>query len=348
MSIITLQIPEVKYARLDRPARCPYCPGETFQRWGGVSKPVRDPHLSEVWVYRYRCCRCKRTFRHYPQGVGPADQTQRLATLVALLWVLGVSYRGLVRFLAALGVSLERMSAWRDVQAQAERLARQNHWGRVRILGLDGAYVRGWGQTHGVLVAVDLGTGQPVALGYVNEQDPRAVRRFLEPLVQRLGVSVLVTDDLESYKVVAEQLELEQQVCQFHVRRWVGRTLRELAQTVPQDWGWVVEEVARLIAELPPEGARRLVALARQLPVRRAGRRDQPWSPLERLRDLLVRLAQDWAKYRLFDTDPGVPWTNNGTERAIGRMKMRARTVRGYQTWPGMENALLLSGTRLG
>ena len=47
-----------------------------------------------------------------------------------------------------------------------------------------------------VLVVVDLGTGEPVTVGYVDEKDPQAVKRFLEPLVQRLGISVLVTDDL--------------------------------------------------------------------------------------------------------------------------------------------------------
>jgi len=31
-----------------------------------------------------------------------------------------------------------------------------------------------------------------------------------------------------------------------------------------------------------------------------------------------------------------VPWTNNPTEQVIGRMKMRARTVRGYKNCEGM------------
>jgi len=44
------------------------------------------------------------------------------------------------------------------------------------------------------VVAVDMRTGQPVALGYLDEKDPQAVKKFLEPLVQRLGVSVIVTD----------------------------------------------------------------------------------------------------------------------------------------------------------
>ena len=344
MSIVVFQVPQVKYTQEDRPTRCPYCPSQTFQRWGGVAKPVRDPHLSEVWVYRYRCCGCKRTFRSYPEGVDRADQTRRMRALAALGWVLGMSYRGLAAYLGALGMQLGRMSAWRDVQVQAEQYRQERHWGSVRVLGIDGAYVRGWGKVQPVLVAVDLGSGQPVALGYVDEKDPQAVKRFLEPLVQRLGVSVLVTDDLASYKVAAEQLELEQQICQFHVRRWVGRTLRDLEHSLPQSWQWVVGEVKPLVAELPARGDKRLLELWRQVPANRQGRRAEPHSPLDQLRYLLARLMEDWPKYRVFDWQAEVPWTNNATERVIGKMKMRARTVRGYKNWPGMQSGLWVSG----
>jgi hypothetical protein len=41
------------------------------------------------------------------------------------------------------------------------------------------------------MVAVDLGNGEPVTVGYVDEKDPQAVKQFLEPLVQRLGVTSL-------------------------------------------------------------------------------------------------------------------------------------------------------------
>jgi len=344
MSIVVLQVPEVKYARLERPTQCPYCPAQTFQRWGGVTKPVRDPHLSEVWVYRYRCCGCKRTFRFYPPGVGPADQTQRLRALAAIGWILGLSYRGLVTFLSGFGIHLGRMSAWRDVQLRAAAYRQQRYWGKVRVLGVDGAYVRGWGSTQPVLVAIDLGNGQPVALGQVEEKDPQAVKRFLEPLVQRLGVSVIVTDDLVSYKQVAEQLGLEQQICQFHVRRWVGRTLRELQSQLPAEWHAVLSEVKQILDELPVEGEKRLLALWRQIPETRQGRNNQPYTPLDQLRYLLARLMGDYARYRVFDWQPEVPWTNNGSERAIGKMKMRARTVRGYKTGAGMESGLWASG----
>jgi transposase-like protein len=343
MTIVTLQLPEVKYSQTERPSHCPYCEGKTFQRWGGNSKRVRDPHLGEVWVYRYRCCSCGRTFRHYPVGIDRGSQTQRMRALAAIGWMLGMSYRGLSNFLSV-WVELGRMSIWRDVQQRAKQLEKERHWKPVRVLGLDGAYVRGWGKIQPVLVAVDMGTGEPVTVGYVDEKDPQAVKKFLEPLMQRLGVSVIVTDDLISYRVVADQLALEHQVCQFHLRRWVGRTLHDLKETVPPEWSWVVEETKTLVKELTIQGDRRLLELWRQIPETRQGRFGTELSPLDQLRHLLVRLVENWRRYRVFDWQPDVPWTNNPTEQVIGKMKMRARTVRGYKTWPGMESGLMVAG----
>ena len=187
------------------------------------------------------------------------------------------------------------------------------------------------------------GEVQPVAIGYVDEYNPQAVRRFLAPLVQRLGVSVIVTDDLASFRQVTQKLGVEHQVCQFHVRRWVGRTLHDLRETVPQEWLWVLDEVKDLLAELPPDGSRRLYQLWKSIPERRIGQA-QPLSPLSQLRALLLRLSDHWHSYRVFDWDKDVPWTNNGTERTIGRLKMRSRTAApAYKSWSGMSAALLLS-----
>lgn len=95
MSIVTLQLPKVKCLQQERPKECPNCSGGTFQRWGGTTKVVRDPQLKEVIVYRYRCCNCHKTFRHYPQGIGRASQTERMQMLAAICWLLGLSYRGI-------------------------------------------------------------------------------------------------------------------------------------------------------------------------------------------------------------------------------------------------------------
>jgi hypothetical protein len=140
------------------------------------------------------------------------------------------------------------------------------------VLGVNGAIVLGWGEQRPVLVAVDMGNGEPVALGYVSEYDLHAVQKWLEGLVQRLGVSVIVTDDLAAYRLVAERLQLGNQICQFHARRWIGKALRGFQSTVPKEWLWVLDEVAELIQDLPVEGDKCLVALWKQIPVRHSGR----------------------------------------------------------------------------
>jgi len=346
MSIVVLQLPNVKGNKETRPEKCPYCQGDIFQRWGQVSKPIRDSQLRQVRIYRYYCCRCKRTFRHYPEGVDRADQSLRLRQLGALCWTLGLSYRGVTGVLGAFGIPICHMTIWRDVQEQSEKLRHRRKWQPVRVLGLDGAYVRGWGGTHPVLVAIDIGNGQPVMIGQVDEHDPQAVRKWLEPLVQRLGISVIVTDDLTSYRQVAEQLNLEHQICQFHLRRWVGRTLHQLQTSLPEEWRWVTQEVKQLITDLPIEGGKRLFELWKQVTVPRA-HPSQPLSAVDELRQLLIRLSDHWDSYRVFDWQPDVPWTNNATEQAIGRMKMRSRTVRGYKSWPGMQAGLMLAGMGL-
>ena len=177
-----------------------------------------------------------------------------------------------------------------------------------------------------------------------NEYDPQAIRRWLAPLAQRHGITVIVTDDLSSHKIVAEKLQLGHQICQFHVRRWVGKTLKALQETLPKEWLWVVDEILPRLDLLPPAGSQTLYALWRQLPGRRS-KRNQARSALEQLRDLLLRLIQDWQHYCTFQSEPAVPWTNNATERAIGRMNIRARTVRAYTSWPGMESGLPLAGS---
>ena len=75
---------------------------------------------------------------------------------------------------------------------------------------------------------------------------------------------------------------------------------------------------------------------------------EQPLSSLDQLRQLLLRLSEYWPHYRIFDWQTDVPWTNNGTEQVIGRMKMRSRTVRGYKTENGMLVGLMLAGSGVG
>jgi hypothetical protein len=122
-------------------------------------------------VYRYRCRRCWRTFRHYPVGIDRARK--QCGCGLWQLWLdLGDELPRLISLSQCAEIGLSRMSIWRDVQRRAEQLERERFWKPVRVLGIDGAYVRGWGKTQPVLVAVDLGRGEPLMVGYVDEKNP--------------------------------------------------------------------------------------------------------------------------------------------------------------------------------
>lgn len=148
MSIVVLKLPDVKQKTETRPKQCVYCQGETFQRWGQVKKPVKDMRVRNIKVYRYRCCQCKRTFRHYPAGNSRADQTERLRLFAIVLWTLGLSHRASSLILSGLQVLVSHRTIWRDVQTEAQQIQKRNHWKPVRILGLDGAHVLGWGEIN--------------------------------------------------------------------------------------------------------------------------------------------------------------------------------------------------------
>lgn len=344
MPIVVLQLPDVKEKSESRPQKCRYCQGELLQRWGEVQKPVRDNQYQQVRVYRYRCCQCGHTFRCYPTGVDQADQTRRMRKLATLCWVMGVSLRHVCVLLGAFGIQLSHMSVWRDNLEQASLLEKRRQAGRVRVLGLDGAYVQEKGKKRGVVVAVDLGQGIPVAIGYVDEFNTPALRKWLKPIVQQLEVNVIVTDDLTNYRQVAQKLGLEHQICQFHLRRWVNRLLKELEGKLPPEWLGMIPKIRCLLKELPADGSRQLLQLWKQITVPRSAAAGE-LSPVEQLRLLVIRLSENWELYTLFSWEADVPWTNNVTEQVIGGMKMRYRTVRGYKSREGLLAGMLLSGS---
>jgi transposase-like protein len=344
MAIVTLQLPIVKAYSENRPAQCVYCDSPILQRWGGRLRGVKDTHVHQALVYRYRCCQCKRTFRHYPEGITAARQSQRLILYAALGWLMGLSLRGTSAMLSPYPVELSHTSIWRDVQALAARLKRRLPK-RVRVLGVDGVYPKLAGKEQPTLVCVDLGTGQPVALGAISEKDWRAVVRWLEPLVKELGVEVLVTDDLKELDVAARQLQLDHQVCHFHKLRWLWHALKKLRKQLDEEHHGLLDEIWQLAKERPPGSQARLFTLWKGIPVRR--RRDQETSALYRLRLLILKLHDNWEKYTLDQRDGEVPPTNNGTERAIGKWRIRSHSTRGFKSWAGFEAAFLLCGSEI-
>lgn len=347
MAIVTLRLTPVNVAPSARPVACRYCASPLLQRWGSHTRCVRDPQVRAVVVHRFRCCACQRTFRQYPTGVTRASFTQRGHQLLALMWTLGLSLRSVARIAHAFALPLCHMTVARALRQQAQLRRRDRCAAPVRVLGIDGTGARMAGRPDGVVVAVDLGRGVPVAVGVLEERDPQAVRAWLEPLVRDLGVVVVVTDDLASHAVVADDLGLAHQVCQFHVRRWVGRAVRNLRTQLGTEWQAVLDEVETIVRTLPPDGGARLLVHWQQIPRERL-RKGHPASARHQLKQLLLRLSQSWPRYRLALEHRQIPLTNNGCEQAIGRFKVRSGSVRGFKSRAGVEAAMLLCTGPLG
>ena len=328
---IVLQLPQVERKKLARPIKCPYCKGETFQSWGKVSRRIKDTRVRTVEVPRYRCTSCRKTFRYYPAGVSHAQQSERLRKVSVIMWSLGLSHRSVVLILAVFGVSLSHMSGWRSVQREGQRIRRRLQWKAARVVGVDGAWVAG----KGLMVAVDLGDGELLALAEIDEKEKKHVGTWLKALKQQHNIGAIVTDDLATYKEIAQELEVGHQICQFHVRRWVGKALKILEQELPPEWLHVIPKLRDLIHDLPSNGGKVLYELWKKIPGRTTPP-DEKRTPLEKLRDLVLRLSQDWESYIEFYHDAGIPWTNNRTEQIIGRLKNRAKRVRGYKSNDGL------------
>jgi hypothetical protein len=118
-------MPRLEPDAMQPPKACPYegCQGEYFKMHDHrCAKPLRDTKLDRVVAYRQKCLACGRTHRVYPQGVSKAQQSGRLKSLSVLLYILGISYRGVEDVLTALDCYLDHTTVYRNVQAAGEQV----------------------------------------------------------------------------------------------------------------------------------------------------------------------------------------------------------------------------------
>jgi transposase-like protein len=351
---LTLVIPTVNLTPTTRPDHCPDCGHWRLHRHGRVPKRLTDHQVAQVVPERYRCTACSRTFRHYPAGVGRQRQSQRTIVLATLLWGFGLSYRAAALLLAAFGAPLERMSVWRDVQAVGAALRRRRPAGTVRVLGADETLYRVRGREVLVGFVVDGQSGQTLGVQLLWQGDATAFRAWLAPYARALGVEVLVSDDAAAYGVAADELGLDHQLCLAHVRKAVTKRVRSIGVQAEREWDDAaarqqlatdLERVRTLVAELPAAGADELGELQRRYqgyPQPQAGAQATAGY---RVRLLTLELWDSWGKLRLFQLRPelGMDGTNNASERAIGKSKVRYRTMRGYKSLEGLQNGIALT-----
>jgi transposase-like protein len=380
---LNVRLPKVDPLHIEPPTRCPFpdpkhpkrkCNGTHFKAHElHCRKPVRDTRHTQVTAQRYRCLKCQRTFHVYPMGVSHAHQSDTLKGLSVLLYVLGLSYQGVVDLLDALGCPLSKTTVYKNVQAagrQAIQLRQQwlsQHAGKVKVLSVDFTHVKCQGQDRSVAVATAVLTGQPISLELLETETAFHIEHWIREVAKMLGAEVLVTDDADGLKNVADALGLPQQICRAHVNRNVHDLIANLGTKAldypdPVPWelkasGMTLDQfledlttVEGIICEIPANGQEQLELLATQYqfaPPPVQGHRATMWY---RFRRLVWDWYENWARLSLYQRWRGehgekLDGTNNVTEQVIGQcVKERYRTMRGYKRDVSILNVSSLIG----
>lgn len=363
---IKVRLPKVEPDQYDRPSDCPKegCHSHHFKPHGvrGQRKRIRDPQIDEVVAYRYRCLGCSSTFRIYPHGVSNDQQSDRLKAMSVLLYALGMSYGAVEDFLEAIGVFISKTTVYENVQ-EAGVVARQRQKedlanGEQRAaIGSDGTYVKVKGKQVGVQVVVDDRDGDLLGLEIVTSENTEEVLTLVRGVAEQVNAEVMISDDLDVYKKVADELALEHQICRSHVKRNVdalaealsgqlseGEPVPEGVKSSPEGLLADLEHVRRLVRERPADGEEQLAQLydgyksVRQPAV---GKRHSVWY---RMRMLITRLWERWSRLTLDQRRDGLDGTNNSSERTIGWcIKEHYRTMRGYKRQESILNVVTLT-----
>lgn len=362
-----LLLPKVDPKGLAVPAKCAYadCSGKGVQLHQPVKKALRDTVHRQVEVHRYRCLSCGRTFRVYPPGVTHAQSSERVKGLAVMLYLLGLSYGAVSLALESLGVPLSKTCVYETVQAVATRvpgLKREQVFQDVKTAALGGdlTSVKCAGQWLHLGLTVDSLSGLALTIDEVSTEDAATLKAWIEPIAASVGAQVVVTDDADSFKSVADDLGLLHQVCKSHVKRTTEELIDELRPLVATDGDGSLQaigvEPAQAVADLTrlgelisrrqPEQAAELEQLHRRYLAAPPPKKGTVASLAYRLRLLYLDRWNLWSRLtrsRKWKGPHGetLDGTNNACERSIGWwIKERYRSMRGYKV---PQNALRVS-----
>jgi len=364
---LQIVLPKVNPEAIVVPSTCPYagCGGRKFHLRQAVAKPLRDTVYHEVQAQRYQCLRCKRTFRVYPEGTTNAQTSQRVKGLAVMLYLLGLSNGAVSLALEGLGVYLCKSRVYDAVQEATKRvpgLKREQVFAGVKTpaLGGDLTSVKCKGEWLPLGITVDPISGLALTIDALPAEDIKALKEWIEPIATSVGAQVLVTDDADGFKTVADEVGVQHQVCKAHVLRNTEALIEKHQPLVakdadgslgaigvsPEQAAADLERLGEPVKSREREQAAELEALHRRYLQASPPQEGEHQSVAYRLRLLFLDRWNLWhrlTRYRTWKGPKGetLDGTNNACERAIGWwIKERYRSMRGYKV---PENAVRVS-----
>jgi transposase-like protein len=302
-------------------------------------------------------------------GVSKAQQTNRLKGLSLLLYILGLSYRGVEDVLGALDSYTDHTTVYRNVQEKGERARElRKEWlekqgGKIEVVGGDLTFVGCGGEKVVIGLAVDAQEGITLDIQVLDNQETKTLKEWLLPILELCGAEVLTTDDQEGFKAVADEAGVEHQVCRRHVTLNLLEFIAKAAErvlsrppVVPEELDVTVEQLLEDLETLEwillghPSHAPKLLAEIylryAAAPAPKKGQRATLWY---RMRNHALHLWNNWNRLTCYlklkySRDLEVEETNNATERAIGwAVKERFRPMRGYKRHDSILNVVMLT-----
>lgn len=364
---LRIVLPKVIPETITAPTRCAYagCHGRKFHLRQEVMKPLRDTVYQEVVVHRYQCLKCGRTFRVYPEGITSAQISQRVKGLAVMLYLLGLRYGATSLALEALGVYLCKSRIYDAVQETAKLvpgLKRDQVFAGVKTpaLGGDLTSVKCKGEWLPLGITTDPTSGLALTIDALAAQDIKALKDWIEPIAKSVGAEVLVTDDADGFKTVADEVGVQHQICKAHVLRNTEALIDKYQPLVatdadgslkaigvsPEQAAADLTRLGELVKSRRKEQASELETLHRRYLEAAPPREGERQTLAYRLRLLFLDRWNLWhrlTRYRSWKGPQGetLDGTNNASERAIGWwIKERYRTMRGYKV---PENAVQVS-----
>jgi len=323
-------LPSVREAvKLDR--KCPDCHknnGNIHSRPG--QRLIRDLKVSAIAQRRMKCPFCGLTWTIRPAGISPGRwRSDRLRGLGVILYMLGLSYRAVEKFLPCLECPAGKSSIERDVDEFGQKAREYHHSAprtRIRILGVDGTGAALAGRDAGILFFTDIEGQKLVLVEAVHERDSDKLRRQVAKVLAAVGAQELRSDEHSAYRGIVP--DDHHRLCLTHWLKSKAKRASELyGQALLENRPLEVESMKRLLAILrlkprPPTMPLELERLVRNYIHCRKGL-------LWKINQLLQHIERTWEQV----SDNGVDPTNNVTERIIGlTLKIRAKTMRGFKS----------------
>ena len=323
-------IPSVS-SQLKLERRCHHC-----NRVGGnIHSSVQRRAISDIKVAaiaqrRMKCPFCGTTWTTRANGVSHCRQrSDRLQAIGVILYMFGLSYRSVEKFLPLLDCRGSKSSIERDV-CRAGQKAKALHLSaprlRVRVLGVDGTGAKMAGKKAGLLFFVDVETATFICVQPINETDSAKVRRHVQKVMVEVGAEQLRTDELSVYDRIVRQGS--RKICLAHWRKSKCRRAWQLErQLKAEGMKFESENMLELLQLLkqeprPPTVPDRLERLVRRYINCRRG-------VLWKVNQLLQHIERTWDQVSCDSGDR----TNNTTERIIGLdYKIRAKTMRVFKS----------------